>query len=57
MNHDIFNIIKDKSGTSVVIQWLRVSLPKQGSIPGWGAKNLHALWSKNQNIKTTEAIL
>ena len=27
-----------------------------GSIPGWGAELPHALWQKNQNIKT-EAIL
>ena len=33
------------------VQWLRLHLPIQGSIPGGGAKIPHASWPKNQNIK------
>ena len=39
-----------------MVQWLRFHLPVHGawgvgSIPGWGAKSLHALWRENQNVK------
>ena len=37
--------------TCPVVQWLRLHLPIQGSIPGQGAKIPHASWPKNQNIK------
>ena len=41
-------------GTFLVVLWLRLHLPVQGmggSIPGQGAKILHASWVKKQNIK------
>ena len=35
-------------GTSLVVQWLRLHPPKQGLIPGQGAKILHASWPKHK---------
>ena len=38
---------KGSLGTSLVVQWLRLQAPNvggMGSIPGWGAKVLHAAW-------------
>ena len=34
-----------------VVKTLTSSEAGMGSIPGWGAKILHALWPKNQKLK------
>ena len=53
----ISNTIRLKKGpnrTSLVVQRLGLHLPMQevaSSIPGEGARILHASWSKNQNLK------
>ena len=42
-----------KRWTSLGVQWLRVHVPKagsMGSIPGWGAQIPHAIW-QDQKIK------
>ena len=43
------------SGTSLVVQWLRLPSPSNAGgvdwIPGWGAKFPHALRPENQNRK------
>ena len=39
--------LKISTGTSLVVQWLRLCTSTargMGSIPGWGAKILHAAW-------------
>ena len=45
--------IKNKRGTSLVVQWLRLHASNAGGvglIPGWGTKIWHAVW-QNQNKK------
>lgn len=42
------------TGTFMVVQWLKLSLPDAGSvgsIPSPGANIPRALWPKNQNMK------
>ena len=45
---------KDIKGTSLVVRWLRVSLPSNsggaGSVLGQGAKVPHASWPKKKSI-------
>ena len=55
-----FNVsgdLKNKTGTSLAVQWLRLCLPMRGtgSIPDRGAKIPHASGPKSQN--RTEAML
>ena len=41
------------TGTSLVVQWLRLHASNAGgtgSIPGWGTKIPHALWSGQKKI-------
>ena len=48
------------SGTFLAAQWLRLLASSTGGtgwIPGWGAKNPHALWPKKKTKHKTEAIL
>ena len=45
------------TGTSLVVQWLRLHASNTGglgSIPGWGAKILHAVWCGQKKKKDTE---
>ena len=40
-------MMKLRSGTSLMVQWLRLHASKAGdvgSVPGWGTKILHASW-------------
>ena len=45
-----WNNFRDFPGGPVV-KTLASSEGDTGLIPGWGTKNPHALWSKNQNVK------
>ena len=47
---EIKNILNDFPGGPVV-KTLPFNVKGESSIPGWGAKILHALWLKNQNMK------
>ena len=50
---EIKNILSDFPGGPVV-KTLPSKVKGESSIPGWGAKILHALWPKNQNMKQTQ---
>ena len=41
-------------GTSLEVQWLRMHLPTQGLIPGWGAKIPHAAGQRSPWTATAE---
>ena len=44
-------------GTSVVVQWLGICLPMQGTqirIPGQGTKVQHTMWQLSLHATTTE---
>ena len=47
-------IKKEKNGTSLVVQWLRLCASNaggMGSIPGWGSSACHVVWPKKKKKK------
>ena len=60
-NHPVpdgFTVARDKRGTSLTAQWLRLQAFNAGGlglIPGWGNKGPHAAW-RGQNNKQTKKV-
>ena len=55
----IISILGANTGTSLVIQWLKLplSIQRVGFDPGWGAKITYALWPQKKKKKKENNIV